>query len=285
MALGVVGSAAAFFAGLPAKINDFSFGAGQAEPSNRNTKGTVDLPASGEAQDSNPELAGGITNGFSVSEICDLKIWIEDASGNVFTNSDGKAPFGDGSLKVKNTSGSTLKEADFIEDVDGIVTYNLVGCIPVTTSPGAYELQMEHMESEPDTWFIKMAASDKKVSKHYENNGEASVRSDDDTRLFGATPGSTRTGTTVTVVNADTTDSIVSLVVTLITNGTATIVTGSVDDLSGNPISGAAVSVAGDGLSMTISNVSIGNPGGTQIWIDTTVPVSGDSAFRVKAVY
>jgi hypothetical protein len=274
--------------GQPAAVADFSFTAGAANPSNQFATAAVDLPTGNQAQDPEAEVQGAIVNGFvsGGKPIKDIKIWLEDRDGTPLEGANGGCPVTD--FRTSSTTGGSLGDATLAGQSGGVATFNLSNPIP-SGSNGSYDMQIGALKSPvPSQFILKMQASYVKAdtTKHFDVLGGKSFRSDDNEKYFDVFQRTIRTGSLVELTNSDTTRTISSVRVTLISDNPSVDLVGvHVEDLAGLGISGTSVQFAADGSYFDLSGLNVHNGNGLMLWIDLSAAHERDTAFRVRAIY
>jgi hypothetical protein len=269
------------FEGQPALIADFTFAPGQ--PTVSGAFGTDALDE--EGTDSQPEIVGTICNNFAGGRrIADLKCWFEDKNGNPVTAAQGGCPI-TGITTTSSARSSGHQSASHACTSGAAATFDLASPIHASSCV-QYTMQVVAFTDPPPTnVHLKMQASSEKAAKHFDILGSANLQLSQSVATFDVQRESVRSGVVVTVVNADPIAILSGVRITLITNASHTITGASIDDQDDEPIAGATVQVASDGLSVDITNLSIAGNGYASVWVDLSDAYAADTAFRVRAMY
>jgi hypothetical protein len=268
------------FEGQSALIADFTFAPGQSTASG--SFGTAALDE--EGTDTEPEIVGQICNNFGGGrKIHGIKCWFEDPQGNPVTAAQGGCPVT--GLTTSPSSSSAHQSAQHAGTSGGTASFNLPSPIHASSCV-QFTMQVEAFtDPPPSNVVLKMQASSEKAAKHFDILGNANLQQSQSVATFDVQRESVRSGVVVTVVNAESSAIMDGVRVTLITNAAHTITGASIDGQDGEPIVGASVQVAGDGLSVDITNLSIAGNGYASVWVDLSDAYVADTAFRVRAMY
>ncbi len=284
LCLAALGTAWAFSHGAPSAVG-FVFGPVSGSCSSELAKVATDIPAPGESQDPEAEIAGDIQDSFPKAKIEDVKCWLEGADGKPITTATGGCPFSE--LKT-GSSATSLETAERATDSGGCATFNLAAPI----SPGqvaSYSAQLDGCDV-PDHFKVCMQSSTEKATG--DGNHYAIVNScfftlaDPDQSTDGMAP-SIHDGVEFEVTNSQGgNNALLWLRTTLVSNDPAlTITAGEVRGDDGNVIPGTSASITNSGKKIVITGLSVTTGQTVTVWLDLNHAYTADTNFNVHAGY